>query len=464
MKEDKSDKWIASSLNKYLEEGQTPYELGAWENFQKIRKARKRRVVTYWIAAVAASLLLLFGVSQVFIEQNDLLLEDGDVPVLANADRLDNSSNSLESTLNDTSDEKKNGEVIEKSVPKTLNDPSNKEEISPKTLVKPSDSKNIALSKEQKAPESVDRISNSIAMVPDSKNQEKENKKELSKEKSLAEIIPENEKTNKENASKSTVVTGSKENFGLSLTMPEKPTEKTNLIAENTETLTKEEDFPEIPKEQTKVYLGMGLSPGFGSFQQNNNTTTASSLGVGMLLNVDLPGKLTLGSGFGVNYLNQQNESQMPVTIAGYRTSQVETQDIQQVQLELPVYLKYPITRNNSVSVQAGFSNLYAINRNAEQVTTVNEQVAVNNSSDASSFALASNAVSRTQVLTNDDSRFYPFATLNFGVNVKLLESKKVNYMIMPFYNHQLRTISGFGDNFGMFGASLKLNFGGVEK
>ena len=65
MKEDKSDKWIASSLKKHLEEGKLPYEVGAWEGFQKVRNARKRRNIYYWGGAVAASLLLLFGISQV---------------------------------------------------------------------------------------------------------------------------------------------------------------------------------------------------------------------------------------------------------------------------------------------------------------------------------------------------------------------------------------------------------------
>ncbi|WP_373399294.1 hypothetical protein V8V91_06055 [Algoriphagus halophilus] len=71
MKEDKSDEWIASSLKKHLEEGQLPYEIGAWEEFQKVRNSRKRRASYYWMGAVAASLLLLVGISQVFF-QSDL--------------------------------------------------------------------------------------------------------------------------------------------------------------------------------------------------------------------------------------------------------------------------------------------------------------------------------------------------------------------------------------------------------
>ncbi len=454
MKEDKSDKWIASSLNKHLEEGQFPYEVGAWESFQKKRKAKKHREILFWGGAVAASLILLFAVSQVFLVETNAPLDEVKVPVLAEAEKAKDSVNSIEVPVNEKVGEQK--AILETETSKVK---------SPEYLVDQSTSENSQQSKVTERAELNAGQRKSLTLIPEEEIVEKQNNTSASNEKALAVVIPEKEELIQQKPTNSSDLMPSKESLNLTL-KTEAETEENKTLPEKTlASIVEEEDFPEIPKEQTKVYLGMGVSPGFGSFQQNNTTTSASSLGVGMLLNVDLPGKLTVGSGFGINYLNQQNESQMPVTIAGYRTSQVEKQEINQVQLELPVYFKYPVTRNNSISVQAGFSNLYAINQNAEQVTTVNEQVAVNNSLDASSsFVLASNAVSQTQVLTNDGSRFYPFATVNFGVNIRVLESEKVNYMVMPFYNHQLRSISGFGDNFGMFGASLKLNFGGSEK
>jgi hypothetical protein len=455
MKEDKSDKWIASSLKKHLEEGELPYELGAWENFQKVRKARKHRTIFYWSVAVAASLLFLFAVSQAFLGQNEIQLQEMKVPVLADADQAVDSLNSLDFPMTDKSEEDqgmKETEMPEVNISEYLAEtskPENKQQAKVEMITELGANQN-------KTPE----------LKAEEKIQEKQNASDVSSEKALAEEVSVNEKTSQDKPKNASGLIASQESLKLSLDNSENVVVEKESIAEETiATMPIDEDFPEIPKEHTKVYLGMGVSPGFGSFQQNNNTTTASSIGIGMLLNVDLPGKLTLGSGLGVNYMNQQNESLMPVTIAGYRTSQVEKQDIQQVQLEMPVYFKYPVTRNNSISVQAGFSNYYAINQNAEQQTTVNQQFVVNNSLNSNSaFDLASLAVSQTEALSNDESKFYPFATVNFGVNIRVLESEKVNYMVMPFYNHQLRSISGFGDNFGMFGASLKLNFGGSEK
>ncbi|MBB6327579.1 hypothetical protein FHS59_003222 [Algoriphagus iocasae] len=480
MKEDKSDKWIASSLKKHLEEGKLPYEVGAWEGFQKVRNARKRRNIYYWGGAVAASLLLLFGISQV-------LRMETSVPddTLRNTEIL---SNQEKETMVETpnSDEENLVEPSESAIaiaPETSGDT---EKTTPKTESKSSrtpktddsvkaDKPLLAVAEEEvpKVKESESAIQkeelNAIAPPEEKKEIPLIAKKEEKAVAKAEETIPTKEEsipTKIENTT-STIATLDqktevKEEPKASITIVE-PKNENKTIA-----MVEEKDFPEIPKDHTKVVLGMGVSPGFGAMQQNDVNTIASSIGVGMILDVDLPGKLTVGSGFGLNYMNQQNETQMPVTVAGYRTSQVEKQDIQQVQVEMPIYVKYPVTRNNSISIQAGFSNLYAINQNAEQLTTINEQVAVNGSLDAfsnsSSFAIQSNAVTQSRVLTNPDSKFYPFATVNLGVNIRFLETEKMNYMVMPFYNHQLRSISGFGNNFGMFGASLKLNFGGSDE
>ncbi|MBN3518615.1 hypothetical protein JYB62_01260 [Algoriphagus lutimaris] len=459
MKEDKSDEWIASSLKKHLEEGQLPYEIGAWEEFQKVRNSRKRRAAYYWMGAVAASLLLLVGISQVFLDSDFIPNQELDTSEMLSEQTLEQEENpildnALDTGLRGEVDESVEPELLAKSIEKVQSEAVNRNGLEEKS--------------------SVEEPGQGIEADPFVSNAgKKENLVALEEVKELEEKEIENSLKLKEEVKKNAELPSS--SSGLIAALEKQPEAKSvretvvkinkaqenNLVAK-----VEEEDFPEIPKDHTTVSLGMGVSPGFGTLQQDDVNTTASSIGVGMLLDVDLPGKLTIGSGFGVNYMNQQNKSQMPVTIAGYRTSQVEKQNIQQVQLELPVYFKYPITRNNAVSIQAGFSNLYAINQSAEQMTTVNEQVAVNNLSDANSsaFALASKAVSQTEVLQTEDSKFYPFATLNFGLNIRLVETKNANYLVMPFYNHQLRSISGFGTNFGMFGASLKLNFGGSEK
>jgi hypothetical protein len=182
-----------------------------------------------------------------------------------------------------------------------------------------------------------------------------------------------------------------------------------------------------------------------------------------MLLDIKLPGKLTLGSGLGLNYLSQNTEQQSTVMAFGNTYPQTEKLEVRQVQVEVPVFVKYPLTKNNAISLQAGFSNFYALNQSGSQENSFNRQVAnySMNSAGFSSVTLTNQTVNSTSALQQAESKFYPFATLNFGLNLRLLESKSANYVIMPFYNYQLKQVSGYGDTFGLFGATLKMNFGG---
>ncbi|HCX74554.1 MAG TPA: hypothetical protein DHU93_03105, partial [Algoriphagus sp.] len=106
------------------------------------------------------------------------------------------------------------------------------------------------------------------------------------------------------------------------------------------------------------------------------------------MVNLDLPGKLTLGSGLGLNLLNQQSDvSNRPMVGFNMSIAPVtETIIVRQTQVEIPIYLKYPITRSNSLSVQAGFSNFYAFNQQAELETSFTRQVTVADASAANSF------------------------------------------------------------------------------
>ncbi|EAZ79707.2 hypothetical protein ALPR1_08783 [Algoriphagus machipongonensis] len=485
MKEDKTDKWIASSLKKHQEEGNLPYEAGAWESFQKHRNAKKTRKLYYWSGAVAATLLAVVAVYQVL--NTEVSLDDSTSSdtkeILADQSTQQQSTIPDMPTMSDSNQFNQGG--VERIQDKSINPEENlgskptqvptlnmgTELLAEAKTTETSDPEveNNAVEKPKQVENKVSSESNKVenkALAQTNKEEESNElnskameKKPLTTSSQLAELTQSNEEATtilKEEV----VIAQGKQNR-----TEEKSPEK--LVAESA--VIDEKDFPEIPKEQTKVLLAMGVTPGFGSSQQNDMMMTASSIGLGMQVDIELPGKMTLGSGVGVNYLNQKNETQSDLILQGYKTSRVEKQDIQQVQIEMPVYIKYPITRNNSVSVQAGFSNLYAINQNGEQLTTVNEQFAVNNSdnmlsSSSSAFALATRPVSQQQDLPSPEGKFYPFATLNLGVNFKVFESKKINYMVMPFYNHQLKSISGFGSNYGMFGASLKLKFGGGEK
>jgi hypothetical protein len=136
------------------------------------------------------------------------------------------------------------------------------------------------------------------------------------------------------------------------------------------------------------------------------------------------------------------------------------------VQVDIPVFFKYPVTRSQSISVQAGFSNLVTFNQSAQLESSYTRQIAVLDAQSAvtNSFTLRSESVNQFQDLSVPNQRFFPLATANFGINFRLFESKKTSYEVMPFYNYPLQEFSGYGEKLGMFGASFKVNFRNIKQ
>lgn len=463
MKEDKLDQEIAASLKKKLVEASVPYELGAWEGFQKVRAKRKRRAIAYWASGIAASLILIaIGLNSVDISKN----ENIDSTEIQLAEAIDKAKENRVEEIPAIESESENspaGTVIEQELSATI-----------------SDSKGLAKASEDQKPQKNPNSEKALASVP--KLIEKSVKTEksdvwpelpvLSNEKAVAQVPqkpstkqPEQtavtkleEEKNQETLNSSSVI---KAPETIALAKPEEPSKPTVK-----ETFIAESDFPVIEKDKTSVGLGMGLSPGFGAIQNESQVATASSIGLGMLVNIELPGKLTLGSGLGLNYFNQNAKQESMVLSLGNAYPQTEKLEVQQMQVEVPVFVKYPVTRNNSVSVQAGFSNFYSLNGTASQEFTVQKQSAfyANDAVGNSSVSLRQETVVENNSLESKSGKFYPFASLNFGVNLRVLETKGANYVIMPFYNYQLKQVSGYGDTYGLFGASFKMNFGGGEK
>lgn len=471
MKEDKLDKEIAASLKKKLVEASVPYEIGAWEGFQKKRARRKRKAIAYWTTGIAASLLLIaVGLNSVDLSENRN----------ANSPEVQLSENTVKAPENKVEEVPALEEI-----PTTEDTPTtdskelaeNSPTVAPKAIepnTNASGSKSLPKASEKPKSPTISIDSKALASVPQPV-QKTEITETIKISPELPPIVKENpiaqitEKPNSqqkepfiaksEEEEKQVAVKSPEEK--LALVVPEepvKPTEKEAFVAEN--------DFPIIEKDKTTVGLGMGLSPGFGAIQSDNQVATASTIGLGMLVDIKLPGKLTLGSGLGLNYLNQNGKQESTVMSLGNTYPQTEKLEVRQMQVEVPVFVKYPVTRNNSISVQAGFSNFYALNETGSQENTVARQMAVYNNDAAgfSSVSLKQQDVTESIPLESKSGRFYPFATLNFGVNLRVLETKGASYVIMPFYNHQVRQVSGYGDTFGLFGASFKMNFGGGEK
>ncbi|WP_192085904.1 outer membrane beta-barrel protein [Algoriphagus sp. Y33] len=471
MKEDKLDKEIAASLKKKLAEASVPYQLGAWEAFQKKRALRKRKTIAYWASGVAASLVLLaVGLNSVDFSGN----EHPEYREIQMAESIGNASENEVEEITITEKEA----IAENSPVGT--------EVDQKSSESASDTKAITKAEKNQSSRPAPADTKTLAFVPDPTLEEVEKTAKTETVNALPELQVLSTEKPVGLVPKSEIIQNppliAKVEEKELLPLIEKPIEKTPAVVEVEETVkpimplappelekerfVAENDFPVIPKDKATVGLGMGLSPGFGAIQSDNQVATASTIGLGMLVDVNLPGKFTLGSGLGLNYLNQNAKQESTVMAFGNTYPQTEKLEVRQMQVELPVFVKYPLTRSNSISIQAGFSNFYALNETASQENTVERQMAVYNS-DASGFSsvtLKQQAVTESATLEPKNGRFYPFATLNFGLNLRVLETKGANYVIMPFYNYQVRQVSGYGDTYGLFGASFKVSFGGGEK
>jgi hypothetical protein len=467
MQEDKISKWFASMLRKQQEDNPLPYELGAWEAFEKKRNTIARKKTVSWVSGIAASLVLLLvaggiwqswdSTTQKALPSEQLALEE--IPTLSDAQRPE-PEESVKSEI-------KGSEKSDEENPDTPKENRFKQE---KNVTKETDSKNsdarIKISADRRSEKTVSIEVNPVSSQP-----------ELS-----INTLP---KTEKQTASPIVEQPETKER----ITAPEilqslvatKKGQKGDKEVEKTEALEQKviakvelpkepeltaEEIEEILESPSFVRLALGLSPGYGASQTSMQATSGSSLGLGMIVDMDVVGRLVVGSGLAVNYLNQASESQSYLQVAGFSSPITEKNEIAQVQLDIPLFFKYPITRSQSISIQAGFSNLVTFNQNAETQSSYTRQIAVLDASSAlsSSFSLKSESVNQATVLEVPQNRFYPFATANLGVSFRLFESKKTSYEVMPFYNYPLQEFSGYGEKLGMFGASFKVNFGTIQR
>jgi hypothetical protein len=220
-----------------------------------------------------------------------------------------------------------------------------------------------------------------------------------------------------------------------------------------------------LAQQKDPLSFSLGLGPGFGSSTNASQVTSGSRIGLGMQVDKALAGKLRVGSGLGVNYLSQATEGPAAMKLAGVNSPIERTTHLQQVQVDLPVYLRYSVTPSKSISVQAGFSNLLTFNQAAEQELVYTRQVAAPADGTANSLStLKSAQVVETSPLAGPSTRFFPFALANLGVNVRVYETKKSNYLLMPFYSYPLQDISGTGQNPAVVGAAFKITFGTLKK
>jgi hypothetical protein len=451
MQEDNLSKWFASLLRKQQEDNPLPYEMGAWEAFEKKRITLARKKTAYWISGIAASLALVLVVGGLW------LTNDPDTPSTLPSEQLALEEKMANSPVESTDLENSGkSEAI-----RVLNDEKSVKETRTPLLVSAqkatsSVTEEKSVSHNVKTPDVFQEFTPHMPPKTEKPHQSTPIESSFAKENPskpglIQALIASEEKSQAEKGLK---IEGLKEIVVAEKVFPKDPE------------LTQEE-IEKILETPTFARLALGLSPGYGASQSSARATSGSSLGLGVMVDMEIVGRLSMGSGLAVNYLNQASESQNYLQVAGFASPVTEKNEIAQVQVDIPLYFKYPITRSQSISVQAGFSNLVTFNQSAETESSYTRQVTVFDGDAAgllNSFTLKSESASFTSALEVPQNRFFPLATANLGVNFRLLESKKTSYELMPFYNYPLQDFSGYGQRLGMFGASFKMNFGTIQR
>ena len=464
MQEDKTSKWLASELRKRQEEDPLPYELGAWEAFEAKRAAVAKKKTAYWLSGIAATLALLLVAGGLWIAQDasetgSAILSDQ----IALEQKADVFTEGQPRIAAKESPSKSSDETLALNQEQALGENRPSSLATPKSDISSGTNEPALTHVNRNQPNLASPSDQPSTQIPERTTIESDQAK---RNETLAlQESGEKRESNPKTSFQNSLITSEEPVNEAVISSPDKK-EEANLAALPSDPEMSEEEIKEILETKSFARLAMGVSPGFGASQNSEMATSGSTVGLGLMVDMEVTGKLVMGSGVAVNYLNQTSESQSYNTGGGfYAASAVtETEAISQVQVDIPLYVKYPITRNQAVSVQAGFSNLITFNQSAAHESSYTRQVAVMDAQSSNSFALKSEAVSISQDLSVPSQRFYPLATANFGVNIRVFESKKTSYEVMPFYNYPLQEFSGYGQKLGMFGASFKVNFGAIQK
>ena len=430
MQDDNQEKKLGDLLRQHQENQAHPYEEGAWESFERYRQP-KIRPIWYWAGGIAASFLLLWAVGSVIWSDTEPSSTQEVEYLTANRSQEENEGpqKSVESEAEISSS---NANVQDE-----------KQSFSTETgqteslQVKTGTQGKKAKSSESKTPKTLSpELATGLALV--------ERPKESLEERVVVSVQEDqsNPKTSAEE---------------IAPTYLSEEEAKAKLMAQVGEEIL-EEDQKESKSGKS---LALGFGSGFGA-SGGDEPSSGSSLNLGVLMGLDLGEKLTISSGLGVNYFNQASERQLYAQAAGFASAVRETQEVRQVQVDIPLYVTYPVTSNGTISVQAGFSNLIAFNQSAQLESNYTRQIAVADTESAFSntLKLQSQPVTQVSELPVPDQRFYPFATANFGVNIRIFERQHTSYALMPFYNYPLQEFAGAGQKLGFYGASFKILFG----
>ena len=426
MQEDKWSTQLGERLRKLQEEAPQPYLPGAWEAFEA-RRNQKRNIplVWLWAGGIAASMALIFLIGGLFTGEQKEQSSGQQLALESQVIQEESAAPAEQSEGN--SESKVNRGESSKAYSKQPNE-------------KRSDSgrKSFPSSEQGSSP-----LNASSAIISVESNPTTE---------AFTEAVPQQVLASSVQAAPPFASLGEEKVVG-------QPTTNTPNYAE----IVPSEAAELLAQQKDPLSFAVGLGPGFGNSNEANQITSGSRIGLGMQVDMALAGKLRIGSGLGLNYLSQASEGQASLKLVGVNSPIQETSQVQQVQVDLPLYVRFPLSPSRAISLQAGFSNLLTFNQATEQKLVFMREVSASDLANSLSTQRTLQ-VTQSSTLPGPSSRFIPFAQANLGVNVRVYENKKTSYLLMPFYSYPLQDISGTGQNPAVVGAAFKITFGTLKK
>ncbi len=425
MQEDKWSTQLGERLRRMQEEAPQPYLPGAWEAFEA-RRNQKRNIplVWLWAGGIAASMALIFLIGGLFTGEQKEQSSGQQLALESQVIQEESAAPAEQSEGN--SESKVNRGESSKAYFKQPNE-------------KRSDSgrKSFPSSEQGSSP-----LNASSAIISVESNPTTE---------AFTEAVPQQVLASSVQAAPPFASLGEEKVVG-------QPTTSAPNYAE----IVPSEAAELLAQQKDPLSFAVGLGPGFGNSNEANQITSGSRIGLGMQVDMALAGKLRIGSGLGLNYLSQASEGQASLKLVGVNSPIQETSQVQQVQVDLPLYVRFPLSPSRAISLQAGFSNLLTFNQATEQKLVFMREVSASDLANSLSTQRTLQ-VTQSSTLPGPSSRFIPFAQANLGVNVRVYENKKTSYLLMPFYSYPLQDISGTGQNPAVLGAAVKITFGTLK-
>lgn len=452
MKEEINNK-IVDKVREVLLNHEENYSEGAWEKFLAKKEEKKRRIIYWHFRTIAASLLILIGVSIAYLKKTNTISNSETNKFVKQNPQLE--------------DEKKLLEETKYQNHKLKNKPENQVTFyNPKHIFSDSVSNKIEKLNTGEVKNNEDEVTfNNIAKLSSNKEIKIKNEKSASRKSVIASSknMQESNKREKLNKIEAELLSKSinKMDFNSQIV---KVNIELEIINDNLKPIQNLEDYinndtdSNIERIKEKVKIGFLVSPSYGSSSNNNQSNKFSSLGGGVELNIPIKkSKFSFNTGAIANTANFISDKNSELGLFSDVDEEKNKNEISYVNLDIPLNVTYNF---KNFYIQTGVSSYIIIKEKSVLTSSYITETEVKDIVNGELETYVNRDVySTTQTSENNQIGYTPFGSINFSIGYRARVSKGLIYEIQPFYKHSLKGLTTEIDKTSMAGVALKLFF-----